>query len=129
MQGKSSGPAKKRAAVAGLTGLSAAALLAAPESADAATVRACRSVARCACTRAARTCASPSGADARCCALSAPVVHLFFLQELMQLADGRPALFLALFTPVLAWVAYNIGAPALRQIDAMSDKAPAKKKK
>jgi hypothetical protein len=46
---------------------------------------------------------------------------------MLQLADGRPLAFAALFLPVLGWVAFNIGAPALRQIDAMSDKAPAKK--
>ena len=29
-------------------------------------------------------------------------------------------------TPVLGWVAFNIGKPALRQIDAMGDKTAAK---
>ena len=44
----------------------------------------------------------------------------------MQLADGRPLLFAGLFLPVLGWVAFNIGKPALRQIDAMGDKPAAK---
>lgn len=83
---KGKAAAKKRAIVAGLTGLTAAALLAAPESADAA-------------------------------------------QELAQLADGRPLLFLGLFAPVLGWVAFNIGAPFFRQLDAMQGNAPPAKGK
>ncbi len=47
---------------------------------------------------------------------------------MLQLADGRPLAFAALFLPVLGWVAFNIGAPALRQIDAMQQDAPAAKK-
>ncbi len=43
------------------------------------------------------------------------------------MADGRPLLFAGLFLPVLGWVAFNIGAPALRQIEKMGD-APAPKK-
>ena len=85
MQGNAPAAAKgkKRAAVAGLAGLSASTLLAAPEAAQAA-------------------------------------------QELSQLADARPLLLAGLFLPVLGWVAFNIGAPALRQIDAMQGGAPAK---
>ena len=37
----------------------------------------------------------------------------------MQLADGRPLLFLGLFAPVIGWVLFNIGAPALRQLGAL----------
>ena len=47
----------------------------------------------------------------------------------MQLADGRPALLLGLGLPVLAWVFFNIGAPAQRQLDAMSGKQSAAKKR
>ena len=46
-------------------------------------------------------------------------------QDVAQLADGRPLLFAGLFLPVLGWVAFNIAAPALRQIDAMGE-APKK---
>jgi hypothetical protein len=45
----------------------------------------------------------------------------------VQLADSRPLLFAGLFLPVLGWVAFNIAAPALRQIDAMGDKEAPKK--
>ncbi len=41
-------------------------------------------------------------------------------QELMQTAlDGRPLIFLAVFGPVLGWVAYNILSPGLRQLENM----------
>ncbi len=144
--------AKKRAVIAGLTGLTAAALMAAPESADAAQARSAASerarkrpavaafestqphrrrtpalaraltahAAHCALRRAHA--APGSGADAARCAP-------FVSQEMLQVADGRPLVFAGLFLPVLGWVAFNIGAPALRQIDAMGDKgaAPAKK--
>jgi photosystem II PsbY protein len=73
---------KKRSVAAAMTGLTAAALMAAPEHADAA-------------------------------------------QELVQLADGRPLLFAGLFLPVLGWVAFNIAAPAFRQLAGMADKATA----
>ena len=42
-------------------------------------------------------------------------------QELGQLADSRPLVLLGLGLPVLGWVAFNIGAPALRQIDNMAE--------
>jgi hypothetical protein len=65
------------------------------------------------------------------CLFRAPVdpLPLSLPQDVAQLADGRPLVFAGLFLPVLGWVAFNIGAPALRQIDAMGDKgaAPAKK--
>jgi len=83
MAEKAQEPAKKKRSVAAaMTGLTAAALMAAPEQADAA-------------------------------------------QELVQLADGRPLLFAGLFLPVLGWVAFNIAAPAFRQLAGMADKAAA----
>ena len=50
-------------------------------------------------------------------------------QELAQVADGRVASLLALGVPVLAWVAFNIAAPAFRQLDAMAGKQAAKPKR
>jgi photosystem II PsbY protein len=53
--------------------------------------------------------------------------------EIAQLAgsDGRVAAIATLFVPALAWVAFNIFGPALRQLDNMSgeDAAPKKTKK
>jgi len=69
---------KRRSIAAGLTAATTAALLALPETANAA-------------------------------------------QELGQLADSRPLVLLGLGLPVLGWVAFNIGAPALRQIDNMAE--------
>jgi len=44
-------------------------------------------------------------------------------QEVMQTAlDGRPLVFLAVFGPVLAWVAYNILGPGMRQLEGMQEK-------
>ena len=80
---KGKAPVKRRSIAAGLTALTTAALLALPETANAA-------------------------------------------QELGQLADSRPLVLLGLGLPVLGWVAFNIGAPALRQIDAMGDKPKGK---
>jgi photosystem II PsbY protein len=115
---------KKRAVIAGLTGLSAAALLAAPEAAQAAQVRRARALPP-HCAHATRmTCA-----DIAARAVLTRMRLRSLPQDVAQLADGRPLVFAGLFLPVLGWVAFNIGAPALRQIDAMGDKgaAPAKK--
>ena len=49
-------------------------------------------------------------------------------QELMQTAlDGRPLVFLAVFGPVLGWVAYNILGPGMRQFEGMQEKNSGKK--
>lgn len=52
-----------------------------------------------------------------------------YLQEVAQLAsDNRPLLLLGLGLPVLGYVAFNIGLPALRQLQGMVEEAPAKGK-
>ena len=49
--------------------------------------------------------------------------HAEAAQELMQTSlDGRPLVFLAVFGPVLGWVAYNIFAPGMRQLENMQAK-------
>ena len=52
-------------------------------------------------------------------------------QELMQTAlDGRPLVFLAVFGPVLGWVAYNILGPGMRQLEQMqTENAKANKRR
>jgi len=51
-------------------------------------------------------------------------------QELGQLAasDSRAGILLSLFVPALGWVAFNIFGPASRQIQAMSEDTPKKKR-
>jgi len=76
--------AKRRSIAAALTAVTAGALLALPEAADAAT-------------------------------------------ELAQVADNRLFVLLGLGVPVIGWVLFNIGAPALRQVDNMVNKEAPKK--